>query len=103
MIQLRHQQASLWEGWLAEEVAELWETAAAEPHARAAAEASGSSPAHIDPEARAQLELRDWGTGSTRQCGVPEFLPDWHGESAAGKGAASPGAGDGTRDHPRIT
>ena len=25
MIQLRHQQASLWEGWLAEEVAELWE------------------------------------------------------------------------------
>ena len=25
MIQLRHQQPSLWEGWFAEEVAELWE------------------------------------------------------------------------------
>jgi hypothetical protein len=25
VIQLRHQQASLWEGLLAEEVAELWE------------------------------------------------------------------------------
>src|SRR5208337_2755591 len=58
------------------------ETASAEPHAWATADASRSSPAHADPEARAQLELRDCRAGSTSQRGVPEFLPDWPGESA---------------------
>src|SRR5271157_4011392 len=58
------------------------ETASVEAHAWATADASRSSPAHVDPEASAQLELRNCGTGSTRQRGVPQFLSDWHGESA---------------------
>src|SRR5271157_3131848 len=79
VIQLRHQQPSLWEGLFAQEVAELWEPwmrvvdqlledeelLEAVYHARATADASGSSTAHADLEARAQLELRDCRAGST--------------------------------------
>src|SRR5208337_3502419 len=75
------------------------ETASAEPHAWATADASRSSPAHADPETRAQLELRDCGAGSTRQRGVPEFLPDWPGASAGCKDAVLSRVCGSTRTH----
>jgi len=95
VIQLRHQQPSLWESLFAEEGAELWEPwmrlvdelledeelldavydaqGKRHPQSRtrgAAADSRRPRAAHAGPETRAQLELRNPGTGSTSQRGL---------------------------------
>src|SRR5438093_12500398 len=60
-----------------------------------AADASGSSPAHADSQARAELELRNAGTRSSGQCGVPQLLPDRNREGTGCKNAGALRAGIG--------
>src|SRR5215813_2253748 len=52
------------------------------PDSRAAADAGCGRLTNAHPQACPELELRNVGTGSARQRGVPELLPNRDGEGA---------------------
>src|SRR5208337_3836621 len=104
---------SLWEGLFPEEVAQLWEPwmqvvdqlleddelveavyrAQGKRHRRSRTRGRRQTPAEVALRMLILKHVRNWSyeivEREVRQRGVPKFLPDWPGESAGCKDAAS--------------
>src|SRR5215469_9037083 len=73
-----------------------------EPHVGPSSDARGSGAANADSQTRPQLELRDAGTGSPRERGLSQFLPDWAGKGARFQDSGATGTSGGSGGSPSV-